>query len=190
YILPFSARSATALDHQRRQLITCLQNPVADIRDIAFTLGEGRTRFAFRDSVVSQSIAGALHALQTPSSTALMERRQDRPIVFMFSGQGSQYEGMFKGLYGSEAVFRQTVDRCTVILKRYGVDILASLYPPADGDTANSLSRTEIAQPALFVVEYACALLFQSRGIHPQALIGHSLGELVAACFAGVYSLE
>ncbi|WP_226439744.1 non-ribosomal peptide synthetase/type I polyketide synthase [Pseudomonas sp. MWU16-30316] len=190
YILPFSARTATALDHQRRQLITCLQNPVADIRDIAFTLGEGRTRFAFRDSVVSQSIAGALHALQTPSSTALMERRQDRPIVFMFSGQGSQYEGMFKGLYGSEAVFRQTVDRCTVILKRYGVDILASLYPPAGGDTANSLSRTEIAQPALFVVEYACALLLQSRGIHPQALIGHSLGELVAACFAGVYSLE
>ncbi|WP_236533385.1 acyltransferase domain-containing protein, partial [Pseudomonas syringae] len=108
----------------------------------------------------------------------------------MFSGQGSQYAGMFKGLYDSEAVFRQTVDRCAVILQRYGVDILACLYPPAGSKTGDALSRTEIAQPALFVVEYACALLLQSRGIHPQALIGHSLGELVAACFAGVYSVE
>jgi acyl transferase domain-containing protein len=110
----------------------------------------------------------------------------------MFPGQGSQYVGMGRGLYETEAAFREQVDECAQLLRPHlGLDLRAVLYPEAGGEAeaARELARTALTQPALFVVEYALARLWASWGVVPRAMIGHSIGEYVAACLAGVFSL-
>jgi malonyl CoA-acyl carrier protein transacylase len=104
-------------------------------------------------------------------------------IVFLFSGQGSQYPGMGKGLYESEAAFRAAIDRCSEILGEKLPEILW-------GDRSRELNETRFTQPGLFALEWALAELWRSWGILPRAVLGHSLGEYVAACVAGVMSLE
>ncbi|HEY2739974.1 MAG TPA: acyltransferase domain-containing protein, partial [Thermoanaerobaculia bacterium] len=114
------------------------------------------------------------------------------PVVFLFPGQGSQRPGMGAGLYRAEPVFRREVDRgCELLLPALGFDLRDLLLAPADSEeAARRLAATEVTQPALFVVEHALARLWMEWGVRPQALIGHSIGEYVAACLAGVFSLE
>lgn len=119
-----------------------------------------------------------------------------RPIVFLFSGQGSQYVGMGRGLYenasGAFAAFRQAVDDCCAALGPHlGLDLRRVLYPAAgeEAAAAEQLGQTRLTQPALFVVEYASARLWRSWGVEPAAMIGHSIGEYVAATLAGVFEL-
>jgi acyl transferase domain-containing protein/acyl carrier protein len=112
-------------------------------------------------------------------------------IAFMFPGQGAQYANMGKELYDTETVFREQVDRCCELLKLHlGLDLRTLIYPQDCEVAAEKLKQTHIAQPALFVIEYALAQLWMSWGVHPQAAIGHSIGEYVAACLAGIFSLE
>ncbi|MGH9823287.1 MAG: acyltransferase domain-containing protein, partial [Blastocatellia bacterium] len=123
--------------------------------------------------------------------TALSAR--ESPIVFLFPGQGSQYVNMGRGLYDTMPVFRENVDTCCdIIRKSAGYDLRSMVYPASglEQESAEALRQTRVTQPALFTIEYALAKQWQAWGIRPQAMIGHSIGEYVAACLAGVFDLD
>lgn len=201
-LIVLSAKTGTALDKQSAQLLSYLdENPAANLADIAFTLQKGRKAFRHRRVLVAGDTAQLKAGLQSSRSQSLEQRQlrtdnapTDVPgIAFLFSGQGSQYVNMGRDLYRTTPVFRDTVDLCCKILELHlGRDLRTILYP-ADGEEPEAerlLSQTAITQPAIFVVEYAMAKLWMDCGVHPSAMVGHSIGEYVAACIAGVFSLE
>ncbi|HKR15458.1 MAG TPA: beta-ketoacyl synthase N-terminal-like domain-containing protein [Pyrinomonadaceae bacterium] len=196
-LLVLSAKTPTALETATSNLVQHLRtHPDIDLADVAFTLQVGRRGFEYRRYVVCRNAQDAAHALEQLDprrvSTGSVDE-QTRSIAFMFTGQGSQYPGMSAGLYEHEPVFRFHVDECAELLKpRIGRDLRDVIYPPETeiDEAAAVLTQTSITQPALFVVEYALAQLLMSWGIRPEAMIGHSIGEYVAACLAGVFSLE
>ncbi len=160
---------------------------------MAYTLQVGRRVFNHRRLVVAKDIEDTIAALDSPERVLTQDREtKNRPVVFMFTGQGSQYVNMARELYEAESVFQQECDRCCELLQPYlGLDLRSLLYPKADLEqAAQQLQQTAIAQPAIFVIEYALAKLWMSWGIKPVAAIGHSIGEYVAATIAGVFSLE
>ncbi len=196
-LLLLSARSDAALAQATENLVGHLrQHPDVNLADVAFTLQTGRRAFERRRMLVCQSVEDALSALDPLDPKQVITSTQaprEREVVFMFSGQGSQYVNMCQGLYDSEPVFRQQVDHCTEILKPLlSCDLRGILYPKDANleEAAQILQQTAFTQPALFVIEYALARLWLSWGIRPQAMIGHSIGEYVAACLADVFSLE
>ena len=191
-LLTLSARTRNALDTLARNLAAHLEHcPEISLADVAFTLAVGRREFSERSAIVCASSAEAVAQLRSgaPLTTTVASERPARGAVFLFPGQGSQYAGMGRGLYSDEPAFRAAVDTCARILEeRCGLDLIAALFPSAD--TAASLDETNLAQPALFSIEYAIATLLRSWGIEPAAMAGHSLGEYVAATIAGVFTLE
>jgi phthiocerol/phenolphthiocerol synthesis type-I polyketide synthase E len=196
-LVTLSAKTSTALDTLTQNLARAWrQQPDLNFADAAHTLHVGRHAFNYRRIVVSQTLADAVNALEQldpKQVTTAVSEAQERSIVFMFPGQGSQYVNMGQDLYATEPTFRATIDRCAEFLvPRIGVDLRTLFYPPAEkaDDVAQQLQQTAITQPALFVMEYAVAQLWMEWGIRPHAMIGHSLGEYVAACLAGVFSLE
>jgi acyl transferase domain-containing protein len=196
-ILMLSARSQAALEQATHNVARYLQQePKANIADVAYTLQTGRRRFPYRRFAICSDVSEGRRILQELDPehvfTAQVERL-DRPVAFLFPGQGSQYPGMAYGLYSHEPIFRSTVERCSELLKpALGLDLRDVLYPanPGEGDTAELLNQTYVTQPALFAVEYGLAQLLLSCGVRPEAMIGHSIGEYVAACLAGVFTLE
>jgi acyl transferase domain-containing protein len=196
-LLLLSAKSDAALVQGTENLVEHLrQHPDLNLPDVAYTLQTGRRAFEHRRMVVCQHVNDALTALETANprrvATSVAES-PDRDVVFMFSGQGSQYPNMGLELYQSEPEFRQQVDRCAELLRPYlSLDLREVLYPEANDleDAAQMLQQTWLTQPALFVIEYALAKLWIAWGIRPRAMVGHSIGEYVAACLAGVVSLE
>jgi acyl transferase domain-containing protein/acyl carrier protein len=195
-MLVLSARTASTLDAQVRALADHLAlEPAAALADVAHTLRIGRKRHAYRAAAIARSSAEAVQALHGGAAPVFFraEVLSDKPTVaFLFPGQGTQHVGMARALFESVPSFRDTIERCCSILRAStGPDLLPLIYPAAAGeaDTAR-LSQTAIAQPALFVVEYAMAKLWIEWGVRPDAMIGHSIGEYVAACLAGVFSLE
>lgn len=121
------------------------------------------------------------------------QQPQLQPVAFMFPGQGAQYVNMGLELTDEISTFRDLIDRCSELLKPdLGIDLRHVLYPKQEqtNQATEHLKQTTITQPALFVIEYALAELWMSWGVRPQAMIGHSIGEYVAACVAGVFSLE
>ncbi|HEY0078550.1 MAG TPA: SDR family NAD(P)-dependent oxidoreductase [Pyrinomonadaceae bacterium] len=197
-LLTLSAKTETALEAAAARLSLHLrQQPAPDLTDVAFTLRQGRRDFDRRLAVVCRDALEAVEALESADARRLHRDTREggvaRPVVFMFTGQGSQYAGMARGLYETEEIFRATVDECSELLRAHlGFDLRDVLFPPAERaeEASERLKQTEVTQPALFVVEYALARLWTSWGVRPQALIGHSIGEYVAACLAGVFSLE
>lgn len=195
-LLVLSAKTRSALETATLNLGEYLrQTPEANLADVAYTLQVGRRAFDCRRMLVCRQAEEAARSLEANDSrrvfTATQEPRE-RPIALMFSGQGTQYVQMGRGLYETEPTFRGQVDRCCEMLKPdLGLDLLALLYPAANDvqKAARQLKETSIAQPALFVIEYALAQLWIEWGIRPAAMIGHSIGEYVAACLAGVFSL-
>jgi acyl transferase domain-containing protein len=192
-LLVLSARTATALDQATANLADCIEaNDSLALSDIAWTLQVGRKSFGHRRIVVARDRAQAVrllrHPKQAPVLTALHEGGE-RPVAFLFSGQGSQYPGMGAELYRSEPIYRDAIDRCAELLQPHlGLDIRDLLY---GGDSGRDLlDQTRITQPALFCTEYALASLWMHWGIFPKAMVGHSIGEYVAAHLAGVMSLE
>ncbi|CAN3983725.1 type I polyketide synthase [Kitasatospora purpeofusca] len=205
-LLVLSARTPSALDtareRLRERLLTGAEPGPAGLADTASTLQLGRTAFAHRLAVTADSTAAAVAALAPGSPTALTGRAGTgrRDLVLMFSGQGAQHVGMGAGLYRTEPVYREGFDTCAELLRpTLGLDLRdlvlggTAAGPAARTDAepadAEPLRRTEFAQPALFAVEYALARLWESWGVRPAAMIGHSVGEYVAACLAGTMRL-
>ncbi|PRH84434.1 non-ribosomal peptide synthetase [Labrys okinawensis] len=191
-VLTLSARSESALAKARAELAGRLAaNPALELADVAHTLQVGRKAFDYRWSVACSDRTAAVAALNDPAARAF-KAVSDAGVVFMFPGQGSQYPDMGRGLYEAEAGFRADIDRCAAILRPHlDCDLKEVLYPAKrEADDHKRLAATCYAQPAIFTVEYALARLWISRGIVPSAMIGHSVGEFVAACLAGVFTLE
>lgn len=196
-IIVLSARTEPALNTITSNLVEFLRrHPELDASDVAFTLQTGRKSLCYRRVLVCKDTNDAVEALSASDPRrvlSLLSRNRDRPVVFMFPGQGSQYVNMGRSLYRRERLFRENVDHCAEILTPHlGLDLRRLLYPEGgDVETAGlRLKQTEITQPALFVIEYAMAQLWIGFGVKPDAMIGHSAGEYVAACLAGVISLE
>ncbi len=196
-LLPLSAKTPTALDAYSRVLAQHLESANPDtFADTAFTFQTGRKQMSRRRFVVAADPAEAAKLLLQPNplrcSSKRCERR-DPPIVFLFGGQGTQYVNMGANLYRDEPLFRAIVDDCCEFLKPHlGRDLRELLYP-ATGDekTAQlSLQDTFFTQPSIFVIEYALARFWQSIGIEPAIMAGHSIGEFVAATLASVWELE
>ena len=191
-LLVLSARSPSALQQAAANLAAHLEAaPRANLGDVAWTLQTGRKAFPHRRAVVASDAAEAVRRLREPG--AAVEAAERAPtVVFLFPGQGAQSPEMARGLYETEPAFREAVDECCRLLHPHlEFDLRAVLLAPAeDAPAARRLDETAVTQPALFVVEYALARLWLQRGLRAQALLGHSLGEYVAACLAGVFSLE
>ncbi len=194
HLLLVSACSAGALQAASMRLATYLDSDdAASLADVAYTLQTGRTAHAFRRSVVCADAAEAVAALTSPTHEAKKTTDHSPSLIWMFPGQGSQRVNMALDLYASEPVFRETLDACAEgLIDALGLDIRELLYPSQEPEAAaqDPLTQTRLAQPTLFAVEYSLAKLLQSYGLQPEAMIGHSLGEYVAACLAGVFSLE
>jgi len=196
-LLVLSAKTSTALETATANLANYLeQHPEVNLADVAYTLQVGRRAFSHRRVLVCHDLNDAVKALQTLDPQRILTDFQepgDRPVVFMFPGQGAQYVNMALELYQTESVFREQVDYCTQLLKPHlGLELRQVMYPSEEQTEAakQQLEQTWITQPALFVIEYALAKLWMAWGVRPQAMIGHSIGEYVAACLAGVFSLE
>ncbi|MEX2631550.1 MAG: amino acid adenylation domain-containing protein [Tistlia sp.] len=196
-LLLLSAASAPALDTAAAELADWLEaRPEADLAGVAYTLQAGRRAFAERRFVVAASPAEAVEALRAPApagTTASPTAASPPAVAFLCSGQGSQYPGMGAGLAESLPTYRETVERCLAALPgELAVTLRQLVLAPAGGDRrkASLLRRTDLAQPALFIVEYAVARQIMAWGLRPAVLLGHSLGELVAATLAGVFRLE
>ena len=200
-VLLLSARTASALDTACDQLAAHLQQQQQgkqaeqDLADIAYTLRVGRRRFKHRAVVLAGDRAAAIDALtrRDPAAFLCGETLSERPgVAFLFPGQGAQHVNMGRDLYQCEPVFRGAVDDCCRRLRpALGLDLRTLLFPEAaDEQAAARLAQTAITQPALFVVEYALAQWWLEQGVRPAALLGHSIGEYVAACLAGVFTLD
>ncbi|GAA2961463.1 polyketide synthase [Actinokineospora diospyrosa] len=178
HVLTVSAKTAQAL----RELVAryaehLTAHPDLPVSDMCATAATGRQVFGHRFAAVVSTTADARDALES-----YREDTRRSKVAFLFSGQGSQYAGMGRALYDEHAVFRDAVDECAVLLSGL-FDLHAVL---ADEKAINDTAH---AQPALFAVEYALAKLWLSWGVRPEALLGHSVGEFVAAHLAGVFSL-
>ena len=218
-LLVLSARTEPALDDATRRLREFLQgNETAHLGDVAHTLQAGRKEFAHRRCFVCKNRDDAIRALGDPNlKRALSGQASDtrRPLVLLLPGIGDHYVGMGRGLYETWPVFRDEMDRCAAILEPHlGLDIRSLIYPQgriapkpsaagidlkkmlardraaASDPDAVRLDQTHYSQPALFCVEFATARLWLSLGLAPDAIVGHSMGEYVAACISGVLSLE
>jgi acyl transferase domain-containing protein/acyl carrier protein len=197
-LLVLSAKTETALATATANLAAYLkQNTDQNLADVAHTLQAGRRVFAHRRVLVCRDTAEAIEAFESLDPRKVLSGAQelkDRPVAFMFTGQGAQYVNMGAELYQTEPIFRAEIDRCAeILLPHLGLDLRWILYPAPEDDleqATQQLNQTQFTQPALFVIEYAMARLWMEWGLRPNAMIGHSIGEYVAACLAGVFSLE
>ena len=195
-LLTLSARTPEALEQVTADLAEHLSRGTeASLADVAYTLHVGRRAMRHRRVVLARDVAEALRALAGAEPGRVQGGVVDgarRGLVFRFPGQGSPEVDMFRAAYGAEEAFRAEIDRGAGILRgELGLDLREVLFPDAPRDEASRrLEEAALAPPALFLVEHALARLWMSWGAHPTALVGHGVGELVAACLAGVFSLE
>jgi acyl transferase domain-containing protein/SAM-dependent methyltransferase len=196
-LLLLSARTAPALDAAGANLAEHLAaHPEQDLADVAYTMQVGRKAFSFRRFAIAADLDDAMRTLAPESAAALpsaVTEMRDRPVVFMFPGQGTQYPGMARSLYQQERVFREQVDLIWELFRPHlDLDLRGVLFGPGSHDkrAAEQLRNTACTQPALFTISLALAGLWMKWGIAPAAMIGHSIGEFVAATLAGVLSLE
>ncbi|MCC6488136.1 MAG: SDR family NAD(P)-dependent oxidoreductase [Candidatus Hydrogenedentes bacterium] len=198
HILALSARNESALKDMARRYAERL-SAVADEEypDFCFSANTGRATFehrlvltvALREAAVESLAAYAEHGKADGANTGSVRRGERPRLAMVFTGQGSQYAGMGRLLYETQPVFRDALNACDAILRELRERTLLSVFYPADGETS-PIDETSYTQPALFAIEYALAELWKSWGIVPDAVMGHSVGEYVAACVAGVFSLE
>ncbi|MBD2727328.1 type I polyketide synthase [Nostoc sp. FACHB-892] len=202
HLLTLSAKTKEALKQLAARYQTHLAaNPIdLDLEDICFSANTGRGDFKHRLAVLVSSTTEAsqkLSAFAQGQEVAgiicdRMEGATSPRIAFLFTGQGSQYVGMGRQLYETQPTFRVALDLCDEILRsQFDLSLLKVLYPQTE-DVSNShiLDETAYTQPALFALEYALFQMWKSWGIEPAVVMGHSVGEYVAACVAGVFSLE
>ena len=195
-LVVLSAHSESALEQARERLSRHLRaHPDLALADVAFTLAAGRRLCEHRLALAADDLADAASALEKAGTERLHRghaRMASPPVAFLFTGQGAQRPGMTQGLYEGEPVYRRELDACVDLLRPLlGRDLHGLLRPSETGRASAEaeLRDTALAQPALFAVEYALARLWMSWGVEPQAMLGHSVGEYVAACLSGVFGL-
>jgi acyl transferase domain-containing protein/acyl carrier protein len=196
-LLLLTAKTITALETITTSLAAHLQQyPDLNLADVAHTLQVGRRVFNHRRIVVCCDSENAVRMLTSQDPQGVFTNHCEPgycPVVFMFSGQGAQYVNMARELYSIEPTFGKYVDICADILQPLlNLDIRHIIFPDEQllKTASQQLQQTAITQSALFAVEYALAQLWMEWGVHPEAMIGHSIGEYVAATIAGVFSLE
>ncbi|PSF38588.1 polyketide synthase [Aphanothece hegewaldii CCALA 016] len=194
HLFTLSAKTNTALNDLVKQYQQFLaKNPNISLADLCFTANTGRAHYSDRIAIIAESVAQLQEQL-SKKLTVIPNTTSPKKIAFLFTGQGSQYINMGRQLYETQPVFRETLNHCADILRpfldKYLLDVL---YPqditPQNGHTL-LINNTAYTQPVLFALEYALFKLWQSWGIEPTAVMGHSIGEYVAATVAGVFSLE
>ncbi|ORB51047.1 polyketide synthase [Mycobacteroides saopaulense] len=200
-VLPLSARSPEALVAVAQRYESWLTaNPDVDLEDVCLTAGRGRSHFEHRAALVVDSVQAAREGLAELVQNRLRpgvvrgEHTNHPTTAWLFTGQGSQYPGMARELFDAEPVFAETVTRCAEavkdILDQPLLDVMFATDRESGGKAGETLRHTSFAQPALFAVEMGLARLWQSWGIEPDVVLGHSVGQYAAACVAGVFSLE
>jgi acyl transferase domain-containing protein len=190
-VLPLSAKTEGALEAITNNLSAHLDQSTDELADVGYTLSVGRRAFSQRRVVLCRDREQAFAALRGEAEAHVLSgaaRERQPSVVLLYPGQGAQRVNMGRGLYESEDVYRQTIDHCATVLQGLlGVDLRTMLYRDAGG---KQLQQTQWAQPALFVTEYALTEQLRAWGVEPEALLGHSIGEWVAATFAGVFKLD
>jgi acyl transferase domain-containing protein/NADPH:quinone reductase-like Zn-dependent oxidoreductase/acyl carrier protein len=200
-VLPLSARSPEALVALADRYAAWLDiHPEVDIADVCRTAGTGRSHFEHRAALVVDSVQGARAGLAELAESRLRPgvlrgECTDRPTTaWLFTGQGSQHPGMARELFDAESVFADVVTRCadavSEMLPRPLLEVLFATDRETGGEAGETLRHTSFAQPALFAIEMGLARLWQSWGVEPDVVLGHSVGQYAAACVAGVFSLE
>jgi acyl transferase domain-containing protein len=185
-----SARDDNALAEARGRLAAHVETHAEQsLGDIAFTLQTGRRGFARRFAAVAKDRRGLIEELDGPGKAETAAATPQK-LAFLFPGQGAQYPGMGQGLYRHYPVVARTIDQCASILEPLlGLDLRKVLFGDPR-EAAPRLQSTALAQPALFSVSFSVAALWRSLGFEPAAMLGHSIGEFVAATLAGVMRLE
>jgi len=201
-LLTLSARSDRALTAMAAQLAAHLrQHPELNLADVAYTLQEGRKAFTHRLVLICRDLSEAIEALEENAggqrSYRAVAGEQATPVVYLFPSNGVQYVGMGRELYEREPVFRSVIDHCAeTVEEELGLDLKQALYADPEGSADAEarafglINQTHVAHAALFAVELGLARMWRSKGVQPAAMIGHSMGEYVAACVAGVMSEE
>jgi acyl transferase domain-containing protein/thioesterase domain-containing protein/acyl carrier protein len=195
-LLLLSSRNSASLDVATSNLAHHLQaHSSQPLDEVAFTLMAGREAFEIRRALVASDAPSAAAQLEAQDPQRVLTGkavREPTSLAFLFPGGGAQYAGMGAELYEKEPVYREAVDACLAVVQpRLNVDLRRLMFPPPDeaARADKQLEAPSLALPALFAVEYALAMLLQSWGLLPAALIGHSAGEYAAACISGVFSM-
>ena len=194
-LILLSAKSLNSLNALSQKYIDFLASTQESIADISYTSQVGRAPFYFRRTIVADTKADASNDLQAQlksNMVSVFNENSKKEVVFLFPGQGAQYLNMAREIYEREAEFRKTLDYCFAKLEiKTGMDLKKIVFPEVETEElSNQINQTSITQTVLFSVEYALAKLLMSWGILPNGMIGHSLGEYVAACISGVISLD
>ncbi len=201
-VIALSTKTKSTIDKATENLVQYLRkNPDSNLSDITYTLQMGRSQFKNRRILVCESTQEAFEVLSTVNDESVQTSKKiysnstmndNRKIVFMFTGQGSQYIDMGLDIYKKEPAFKKEMDRCFEIINEIvDYDIKNIIYPIEDKDKKRSeINQTHIAQLSIFSIEYSLARLLIQWGVHPDYMIGHSIGEYVAACISGVLSLR
>lgn len=189
-LLTLSARTKASLSRYAASLKQFLkEEPSINLADMAYTLQAGRKHFNFRRPLLYENREDLLRQLEAEDAQLTSARDRSGSTVFLFSGAGSQYEGMGRGLYETEPLFREQMDAGFALLEEHtGIDYKEIFYPAVAGEA--QINRMLHTQPAIFLFGYSLARLVMSWGVSPRYMIGHSIGEYVAATLAGVFSFE
>lgn len=193
HLLPLSAKTLNGLQKQLSNLYSHLKHTKQNIADIAYTLQSGRKQYNYRSLIICNSLEDAISQLDESKRNLIETGKQTLSncrIAFMFTGQGNQYQNMAKGLYDKFTTFRKIVEEAnSFLLEKHNLNLIDIVFND-ELDEKSIINNTSIAQPLLFIFQYATTKLLNEFGIKPDVLIGHSIGELTAACISGIFSFE
>ncbi len=199
YLFTLSAKTESSLEALAGKYESYLKlNPDVSLADFAYTTHVGRSHFNHRLAIQASSLSETHKKLTSWQSgeeppgvvAGIVPEIGKSEVAFLFTGQGTQYTGMARQLYETQPSFKKMMEQCDEILRPHlEKPLLSVIYPEVQGDES-LIHQTAYTQPSLFAIEYCLAELWQSWGVEPAVLMGHSIGEYVAACLAGVFTLE